>query len=214
MSNVKSELAKVLKLKQKDGEDLDAYARRLAVAANKIPDDAWETLSEPVQLWVNDALKAIEKKEDLPALTNGEDVEVASSEKEADPGEAAEGSEQEAPAQSEESEVAKKSVKASPKKKATVVKPKKSVATKASAKAKTKVKATSPKTSGKRGPKGPYAADLKIKVLVKNPKREGTATAKQFDKYKTGMTVAEAGAAGFSAKSLSWDSKHGFIKIG
>jgi len=211
MSNVQSELAKVLKLKQKDGEDLDAYARRLAVAANKIPDDAWETLSEPAQLWVNAALKAIEKKEELPVLSNnGDTAEAMSSEKEADPGEAAEGTKQGAPAQSEESDVATKSVKSSTKKKVAVAKPKKAVATKAPA----KVKGAGVTGESHRGPKPKFAADAKIKLLVKeNPHNEGSGRYKRWLKYKDGMTVAEAIKAGLKYVNLRYSVSDGHIKI-
>ena len=46
-----------------------------------------------------------------------------------------------------------------------------------------------------------------------NPKREGTASADRFSKYKDGITVEQALAAGVKSADLDWDSKKGFISI-
>jgi len=46
-----------------------------------------------------------------------------------------------------------------------------------------------------------------------NPKRAGSASAALFEKYKDGMTVEQAAAAGLTAAALKWDSEHDFIKI-
>jgi hypothetical protein len=57
-----------------------------------------------------------------------------------------------------------------------------------------------------------------IKVLVSNPKREGSKAHARFALYRTGMTVAEYRAAVGDATNaradLAWDQKHGFIRIG
>lgn len=47
-----------------------------------------------------------------------------------------------------------------------------------------------------------------------NPKRKGSKSFDKFAKYKDGMTVEQAAAAGITGADLSWDTKHGFIKIG
>ena len=46
-----------------------------------------------------------------------------------------------------------------------------------------------------------------------NPKRKGSKSFDKFAKYKDGMTVEQAAAAGITGADLSWDTKHGFIKI-
>lgn len=58
------------------------------------------------------------------------------------------------------------------------------------------------------------ADDKKIRVLVKeNPKRKGTAGAKRFALYRSGMTVAAALKAGVTRADLNWDTEHKFIEI-
>lgn len=46
-----------------------------------------------------------------------------------------------------------------------------------------------------------------------NPKRKGTKSFDKFAKYKDGMTVEQAQAAGINAADLTWDAKHDFITI-
>ena len=46
-----------------------------------------------------------------------------------------------------------------------------------------------------------------------NPKRKGSKSHAKFAKYRDGMTVEQAAAAGITGADLSWDTKHGFIKI-
>jgi len=59
-----------------------------------------------------------------------------------------------------------------------------------------------------------FSAGEKITLLVgANPKREGSASAEVFAKYKTGMTVAEFYVAGGSATHLKWDIGHNFIEV-
>jgi hypothetical protein len=57
-----------------------------------------------------------------------------------------------------------------------------------------------------------------IKVLVSNPKREGSKAHARFALYRTGMTVAEYRAAVGDATNaradLAWDVRHKFITIG
>ena len=91
---------------------------------------------------------------------------------------------------------------------------KKAPAKKAAAKPKAKaVKATN--GSGKRGPKGNFALDDKIKVLVtENPFRRGTKSEGWFANYKPGMTVADAIAVGTPRHHIRRDQTLGNIKIG
>lgn len=85
---------------------------------------------------------------------------------------------------------------------------------KAKREAEEKAKKSATKT-GKRGPAGTYADDATIQVLVKdNPKKAGSASAKRFAIYKSGMTVAEFLKAGGTRADLAWDAKHEFVKIG
>lgn len=57
-----------------------------------------------------------------------------------------------------------------------------------------------------------FADSDKIKVLADgNPKR-GKAR-KRFAKYKSGMTVGEAFAAGITRTDVAWDRGHGFIAV-
>ena len=58
-----------------------------------------------------------------------------------------------------------------------------------------------------------FTDDMKIKVLVgENPKR-GSA-AERFALYKNGMTVAAYLDAGGKRPDISWDSKQGWIQVG
>lgn len=54
----------------------------------------------------------------------------------------------------------------------------------------------------------------KITFVAENPKRPGTASFDRFAKYKKGMTVAQALAAGITRADIDWDSKRDFIKFG
>lgn len=82
--------------------------------------------------------------------------------------------------------------------------------------------APSPKPKGKAKPaakaskpkRGAFDPANKITVLVdKNPKRPGTDSARRFDKYRTGMTVADYFAKGGAAPDLLWDIERKFIKV-
>lgn len=56
--------------------------------------------------------------------------------------------------------------------------------------------------------------EAKITVKAKeNPKRKGSESYKRFEKYETGMTVAEALKKGVTSADLSYDSKHEHISI-
>lgn len=66
----------------------------------------------------------------------------------------------------------------------------------------------------KRESQGKYPATAVITLLAeKNPKREGSASHTRFAAYKTGITVAEALAAGLTTGDFHHDVAHGFISI-
>lgn len=78
--------------------------------------------------------------------------------------------------------------------------------------------AAAPKTVGGFAPtaKITLGKDKEGKAYGKdnNPKRAGSASATLFEKYKDGMAVEQAAAAGVTAAALKWDSEHDFIKVG
>lgn len=76
---VVSELQETLGITPKPGETRSAFAERLARKANDIEDDDWEILSKQVQIWVNAALTAVEKKEPIP-LPEGIEALIAGTE--------------------------------------------------------------------------------------------------------------------------------------
>jgi len=59
-----------------------------------------------------------------------------------------------------------------------------------------------------------YADDAVITLLVKNPKREGSAAYDRYNFYRDGMTVVQFLEAGGSRADLSWDSQRKYIEIG
>jgi hypothetical protein len=70
-------------------------------------------------------------------------------------------------------------------------------------------------SAGRRGRPSGYKPEAKITVLAKeNPKREGSASYKEFELYRKHKTVGAFLAAGGTSASLRWDSEHKFIKIG
>lgn len=71
------------------------------------------------------------------------------------------------------------------------------------------------KSAAKRGRRMPEELlAKKIKLLVKeNPKREGTASYKEFALYKSGMTVGALLEKGLRAAALRWDLEHKFIAL-
>lgn len=72
----------------------------------------------------------------------------------------------------------------------------------------------SKKTGGKRGPAPDYSDDMVIAGVVSNPKRPGSMAHTRFALYREGMTVGAFLKAGGRRDDLSWDVKHGHIKIG
>lgn len=60
----------------------------------------------------------------------------------------------------------------------------------------------------------PKIDSRKITVLVEeNPKKKGSEAHKRFGKYKTGMTVTEALAAGVKSLDIAYDAKKKFISL-
>jgi hypothetical protein len=52
-----------------------------------------------------------------------------------------------------------------------------------------------------------------ISSIVSNPKKSGSASYDRFAKYREGMTVSEAIAAGVTMADVKWDSERGFIQL-
>jgi hypothetical protein len=79
----------------------------------------------------------------------------------------------------------------------------------------TMAKATNGKAAPKAARKSAFNREHKIHLLVKdNPKRKGTKEAKRFDKYRKGMSIAQAKELGMDKLNFSRDVALGYIKIG
>ena len=196
---VRSDLEELLQLELNPGEAPAAYAKRLAIAANNLSDDDWQSLGDgsATQIWVNDALEAVEKKKAIP-LPEGLDKEEATAE-EPEVTEAA-------PAKANGAVKAAKKAKAAPKPK---------VAAKKAAPAKKGKAKAAPVKGDRPGPKGRFARTDKIKLLTKeNPFRAGSKCADWWDKLKDGTTVEAAIAAGVPRHHIRWELTLGNVKIG
>jgi len=199
---VVSELQALFNLAKVDDETQQDCARRLAIKANTISDADWETLDGPAQVWVNAALEAMEKKVALPLPTGIEEMVPEATEK---PAEAA--------------KPVKGKAKAPPAKKGAAKPPAKAAAVPKKAPAKA-AKAAAPKavkkaTAGSaRGPRGKFALTDKITLTkAENPFRTGTKCANWYAKYRDGMTVQEAIAAGVPRHHIRWDQTLGNVTI-
>lgn len=73
MSKIQAELAKVTKLKKKDGESTQDFMKRLVRATSDLEDDAWDGLSEDTQNWFNEAADKLNSKKELPAFPDAEE---------------------------------------------------------------------------------------------------------------------------------------------
>jgi hypothetical protein len=186
---IAKELASVLDVTAKPGETAQELTKRLALKANTATDDEWRGLSEPSQLWVNEALDALEKKQDLPEPEGL--AGVLSVVTEAPP----------TPAKPKAKEK-KGTGKAKPEPKGV----------------KAKAKRPNGKTKAaeiNRGPKGSFGLDDKIKLLKEtNPFREGSKCYAWYEKYEDGMTVTQAINAGVPRHHIRWDRTLGNIHIG
>ena len=58
-----------------------------------------------------------------------------------------------------------------------------------------------------------YSDELTVEFIQKNPKREGAATHKKYDKYKVATTIQEARGLGASTWDIRSDLEHGYVKI-
>ena len=67
MSKVREELEKAIGMKQKKGQDDQAYMKKLSETIDvKLPDAEFDALSEEAQAWQNEAIEAIGSKDDIP----------------------------------------------------------------------------------------------------------------------------------------------------
>lgn len=65
-----------------------------------------------------------------------------------------------------------------------------------------------------RAPRVRPTDDRVITEVVSNPKKPNSASFERFAKYRVGMTVSEALAAGVQPGDIKWDSERGFIRCG
>lgn len=209
---IEKELTAVTKVTRDKDEGDQPYFARLAGAISKLKDPDWDRLSEPAQLWANSAQIAVEKKAAIPNF----DGEVPDDKDAKATKATAKDKEVKAPA-------AKKGAKADKTEKA--AKPAKAEAkTKEAEKkapAKKEAKAAPAKKGAKaaangegRGRKGSWPMTAKIKVVAKeNPHRSGTKNFKRFEKYKNGMTVEQAIAAGAEWANMRYLTNLGHLEI-
>lgn len=185
MSDIQSELLKATKQPPQEEEETEqAFLHRLTVAADKLSNATYDSLSKPARQWVDSAIEAVgaNKGGEIPSFNgkaNGADPDPeakasaapkkATKAKKATPAKPA-------PAEAE-----------TPKKEAASKGKKTAAPKKASAK-----KATKDDQESSRGRPTIFAPEAKIKVLAKkNPFREGSNSAKVFGMYKPGMTVGD-----------------------
>ena len=179
-----SELTEVMKMEFKGG-DAQKYLGQLLAKIDKMPESAWEKLTENTQEWVNDAGAAFDAKEKIP-IPKGMS-ETAESKETKETGEKA--------------------------KKGKAPKAAKSKAEKGIKAAKPAKKGKRGNGIGGKRPRL-FKDDQKITILAKgNPKREGSDSHKIFGLYKKGMTVRQALDAGVRTGDLKWDKDKGFIDI-
>ena len=62
-----------------------------------------------------------------------------------------------------------------------------------------------------RAPRARPTDDRVITAVVPNPKKPGSASHERFSKYRVGMTISEALAAGLMPGDIKWDLERGFI---
>lgn len=62
------EMVTVLKLKRRDGETFEDFATRASDKINKLPNEKWEELTEPLQVWNNKTLEARDTSSAIPPL--------------------------------------------------------------------------------------------------------------------------------------------------
>lgn len=77
MPTIYDELTNATRVTPRASEDGAAFAKRLALAVDKLKDDEWQALSEEAQKWANEAITAVDKKDAPPALPGMPDVDAA-----------------------------------------------------------------------------------------------------------------------------------------
>lgn len=203
------QLIEVTKRTQKAGESYEDFAKDSVKRVGKLTDAKWNELSDELQTWVNESMKAFEAKSEPPALEGIPEQEETPSEGEEAEAEAEAGEEapEEQAEEAEETDVESEKVKGA--KKPKVVAKKASKAAAKPAKAAKVPKAAKAKTAGKKtagagkGRPSSFPAGGKIKILAKtNPHREGSFRDKNFKVLKAGMTVEQAVEAGCSKQQL------------
>lgn len=243
MPSVFQDLCAVAKTKPKAGESFEVFVKQLTDRIGKVPDAAWQSLSDAAQKWHNDTMTALtDGRSDARAAAKaaGEDEDAAAA---AVPLPNLEGYEpvfdeladQQDPPLEEKVDPDTGEVTAavaedggkSPKDKTKPKKADKAVKTakpkkvdkptkpvKAAKPAKEKKAKPTKKSDEARGRKGTFELTSVITVLAKeNPKRKGSEAEKLFKLYKTGQTVAAALKAGVRWRDLRWDSKSKFISV-
>lgn len=90
-NDILDELVGATGVNQKAGESVQDYAKRLALAVDKLADDDWRVMSEPAQLWTNDAVAAADVKkeiDELPGMIDAKDDALPDEESDAEAGDA------------------------------------------------------------------------------------------------------------------------------
>lgn len=205
-----AEVVRVYKRKPKAGEPGKDFLLAILKKMNADEEDEkWNQLREATQTWLNDRmLEDNDKAGEFAALLEPDEVvskgvsATAPKERAAkDAGADEPGSEQSEPPENEENGVMPKAA------------AKKTAAKKTTAKSTERRKVQASNGTG-RGRQGAYPRDAKISLLTKeNPKREGSASYKRFEKYKNNMTVQQALDAGLEWPDFRSDQAHGYIAI-
>lgn len=187
--SVFSELSALLKLSLEPDEAEASFAKRLALEANRLPNNVWEGMSKAAQVWVNKALEAHETKQPLPSLEGWGNAVDEQTQSASPP----QGGETSSVSQEGQEDMAGK----------TAAKPK----------AAKKQNGSAAAAKG-RGRPGKYGADATITVIAEeNPHRKGVAGYDSFSKYKTGMTIAEALKKGIPQAHVRTHADRGYISV-
>lgn len=74
-NKIETELMDATALKRKVAEKPQLWMTRLIKAVQDLPEDEWDKISEPAQLWVNGGAKAIKGEKEVPAFPGEEPEE-------------------------------------------------------------------------------------------------------------------------------------------
>lgn len=79
-SKIEAELRKALgdKFAVKEDEAGHKYRARVVRAINEMPDETWEGLSKEAQAWLNDGVKAVQEKTEVPDFPDAEKAKTES----------------------------------------------------------------------------------------------------------------------------------------